>query len=766
MYKVQLLIVLLFTSTACVSQGELNKRTYENLYAFSKLYGYVKYFHPSDEASSIDWNKFAIHGSNQVLGARTDQELLSKLQGLFGPIAPSVQINLNGTRKKFDVSSITPPNSANFSTIAWQHSGVWLGRSNTYKSIRINRPGDPKKAAESFAAINQMLNAQEYAGMQVKVKAWMKVLQQNNSGRGQLWLRVDKQKGTGAFYNMDDRPATAGEWREYEFIATIDTDGKNLYFGAFLNGKGRLFIDQFQLFVKEGDNWKSININNGSFEEVSNNNPTGWNGIGSMPSYEYAVNKTDTKHGKYSMAIASKGPGNGEVSEAMSTAIFERFSKPGDFIQKQLAQNIEANIPLALFGTKEATYPMGDRAALLALNESIERSTAERTDVTNLEFRLANVVITWNIFRHFFPYWENSFSKADDIFKKAIEKSFKDKSPEDFLQTLQLMTAPLNDGHIWVSLKGDQRRTYTVPVVVDWVEGKLVIDKIIDPGLAQNIKPGDVIARIDGAMASEVIKKHEVYLSGSPQWKRNRAKNEIFMGVESSAVSLELARNGKTFKQDLKRNLPVNSMYEAVSKRQKSGYVKPGIYYLDLDEISFDSIKSEMPDLQKAKAIVCDLRGYPKNNHQLISYLLKSKEQTKWMFMPQIIYPDYEKVNYQGLGWNMSPAKEPLKAKVIFITDGRAISYAESYMGYIKDFKLATIVGQPTAGTNGNVNPFTLPGGYTISWTGMLVKNHDGTQHHLKGIIPDVYIERTIKGVSEGKDELLEKAIQVAERND
>ncbi len=79
-------------------------------------------------------------------------------------------------------------------------------------------------------------------------------------------------------------------------------------------------------------------------------------------------------------------------------------------------------------------------------------------------------------------------------------------------------------------------------------------------------------------------------------------------------------------------------------------------------------------------------------------------------------------------------------------------------------FKLATIVGQPTAGTNGNVNPFTLPGGYNISWTGMKVLKHDGSQHHGVGIIPDVLVNKTIKGVKEGRDEFLEKAIEIAKR--
>jgi len=73
-------------------------------------------------------------------------------------------------------------------------------------------------------------------------------------------------------------------------------------------------------------------------------------------------------------------------------------------------------------------------------------------------------------------------------------------------------------------------------------------------------------------------------------------------------------------------------------------------------------------------------------------------------------------------------------------------------------------VGGPTAGTNGNVNPFTLPGGYRVVWTGMKVLKHDGKQHHGVGIQPTVPVTRTIKGVAAGRDEMLERGIEVVGR--
>jgi C-terminal processing protease CtpA/Prc len=73
---------------------------------------------------------------------------------------------------------------------------------------------------------------------------------------------------------------------------------------------------------------------------------------------------------------------------------------------------------------------------------------------------------------------------------------------------------------------------------------------------------------------------------------------------------------------------------------------------------------------------------------------------------------------------------------------------------------MGEIVGGPTAGTNGNINPFTLPGGYNVVWTGMKVLKHDKSQHHGVGIQPTVPVQRTVAGVAAGKDEVLEAAVK------
>ena len=126
--------------------------------------------------------------------------------------------------------------------------------------------------------------------------------------------------------------------------------------------------------------------------------------------------------------------------------------------------------------------------------------------------------------------------------------------------------------------------------------------------------------------------------------------------------------------------------------------------------------------------------------------------------VPVTYFPDRRDVSTRSRTGRFSLGPR-FRAKVAFLTDGRAISYAETYLGIIEHYKLADIVGGPTAGTNGNVNPFTLPGGYRIAWTGMKVLKHDGSRHHGVGIQPTVPVIRTIRGIATGKDEFLERAV-------
>lgn len=71
----------------------------------------------------------------------------------------------------------------------------------------------------------------------------------------------------------------------------------------------------------------------------------------------------------------------------------------------------------------------------------------------------------------------------------------------------------------------------------------------------------------------------------------------------------------------------------------------------------------------------------------------------------------------------------------------------------------AKFIGSPTTGANGDVTVTVLPGDITVSFTGQSVRHADGRQLQRVGIQPDIRVDQTIKGVREGRDEILQRAI-------
>ena len=181
-----------------------------------------------------------------------------------------------------------------------------------------------------------------------------------------------------------------------------------------------------------------------------------------------------------------------------------------------------------------------------------------------------------------------------------------------------------------------------------------------------------------------------------------------------------------------------------------------------MNVVTNDDWNKALPQLSNARGLVFDMRGYPsKLSPDFLSYLSEKTLTSAQWHIPNVAFPDRRDLQFERGGeWNLPPKTPYLAAKKAFITDGRAISYAESCMGIVEYYKLGEIVGGPTAGTNGNVNPFTVPGGYRLMWTGMKVLKHDGSQHHGVGIRPTIPVSRTRAGVAAGRDELLERAVQ------
>jgi C-terminal processing protease CtpA/Prc len=92
------------------------------------------------------------------------------------------------------------------------------------------------------------------------------------------------------------------------------------------------------------------------------------------------------------------------------------------------------------------------------------------------------------------------------------------------------------------------------------------------------------------------------------------------------------------------------------------------------------------------------------------------------------------------------------------LIDERAISQAEHTGLFLEAANDTTFVGSPTMGANGDVTTLTLPGDIVISFSGHDVRHADGRQLQRMGLVPHIEVRPTIKGIRDGRDEVLERA--------
>jgi C-terminal processing protease CtpA/Prc len=249
--------------------------------------------------------------------------------------------------------------------------------------------------------------------------------------------------------------------------------------------------------------------------------------------------------------------------------------------------------------------------------------------------------------------------------------------------------------------------------------------------------------------------------AATPQHRRFRVAAELARGEVGQRVALRLRRpDGSVYEQEV---VCVHGAARPIEPRpEKICEPRPGVWYVDIDRVSDEDIRASMDKLAAARGLVFDLRGYPGRLGTIVlSHLADRPLRSAHWCVPLVPRPDREQMAFSDGGWPVPPMPPRWTRNAAFVIDGRAISYAETYMGIVEAFGLGDIVGEATAGTNGNVNSFTLPGGYAIGFTGMKVRKHDGSEHHGTGIVPSVPVARTIGGIAAGRDELLEAAVEL-----
>jgi erythromycin esterase len=160
--------------------------------------------------------------------------------------------------------------------------------------------------ASDFGNVMSNISAETYREKQIKITMKMRLDGDTSKGDGHLWLRVDVKKGRmGFFNNMDANPVRQNTWKDCEIIGEVSKDAVNIAFGAFLNGNGKLLVDDFHFYVKENNQWQEVQTLANSFEnDISGKAPVSW--FPMTPTYNIIVTENESCIGRKCVLIEKK----------------------------------------------------------------------------------------------------------------------------------------------------------------------------------------------------------------------------------------------------------------------------------------------------------------------------------------------------------------------------------------------------------------------------------------------------------------------------
>ena len=603
-------------------------------------------------------------------------------------------------------------------------------------------------------------------------------------GSAQLWLRedTDPPETTGFFDNMGDRPITRGGWQEVEIAGRLSPDTHQLALGLILTGATEAELDDLRLELHgegSGSDQGPRALAPGELEDL-----VALARAGAAVEYFHpteAVREADWTR----VLVAAIRHVEAEGLQAGLETVLDQvapavgFGEPprweGRLLRvEHLGLGAEFN-PASAF-----MYPFGGPYRSELVRSSAEVAVLElgelrlsvplavppdapgqarvqvpdapddwEPDARDRSSRLAAVMRTWAVFEHFYPY--ETARPWDGVLEDALSDA---SVREDLGHTLHRVVAAAGDGHGYVTSSQGPRVHLPVELVV--TDEGLVVSRVLGGGF----HTGDVL--IDPAVLAEERRLRERTSTATPQWLDSQVAERVV--AVSPELEEVLVRRG-----DTELRLPVEAM-EWGERRERLGEaripsgteVAPGIVYVDLRYL--DDLGPYLPAMREAEGLVFDLRGYPGNAAgEVVRMLADEPVDSAWWLVPEVTSPTAEP-GWDRSNWTWRPRLRGLDAPAVFLTDGSAISWAETVLGIVEAYEIAPIVGGATAGTNGNVNLFEPLDGYRIAFTGMRVVKHDGSPHHGVGVLPTHPVTPTREGLAEGRDEVLEAGIALLER--
>ncbi len=664
------------------------------------------------------------------------------------------------------------------------------------------------QSGSSFGSIAYKIPA-NYEGKTISLEGFMKIKNVQNGFAG-LLLRVDGNGTPLAFDNMQNRQISGTQdWKKYSITLNYPKEAENIFIAGILKGKGEAWFDDFVLTIdgkdvrtlkeikkevskaqldKTFDNGSLIGFADLTTSDIKNLELLGrvWGFLkyhhpeiakGNynwdyelfrfLPKYISVQNNT-----KRNMLLIDWIDALGKIKKCRTCKRTGKrvFIKPDlEWIHDQEAEL--KNKLLFVYNNRSQGEQYYIRMAPDVGNPIFRNEhSSSNMPYPDDGFRLLALYRYWNMINYFFPYkylmdenWNKKLSEYIPQFLKAKNEL------EYELAVLQII-GEVQDTHanLWSGgNKIDEWKGVNYPPVhVRFIEDQLVVTDYYNQelGLDTGLKIGDVILKIGGQPIPEMVKERSKYYPASNVPTQLRGISADLLRSNSKTIEIQYGEEGlnertKTLKLYPKDSVGVYRWYRK-DDRPSFKMLENNIGYITLQTIKENDISQIKNTFRNTRGIVIDIRNYPSTfvPFSLGSYFVSSS--TPFVKFTKVSTTNPGEFNFTDNLYIPSDGRT-YTGKVVVLVNELSQSQAEYTAMAFRAGQNTTIIGSTTAGADGNVSRILLPGGLTTMISGIGIYYPNGKKTQRIGIVPDVEIKPTINGIKNGKDELLEKAIEI-----
>lgn len=720
-------------------------------------------------------------------------------------------INIQAQEKKDSSFNFGFENIKDSSAVNWLHFGspaykISIDSASAYKgkyAATISYDGqNPNFSALSFELPDN------YDGREIALTGYIKT-EHVTGGYAGLWMRIDPRI---AFDNMQSRGITGTtDWKRYEITLPMKPAGtKQILVGGLLVGKGKMWLDDlevkidgkpveklkpYQPVLLKADMDTAFNQGSG-ITSISTDSITLENlrvlGLvwGFLKYYHPAIAAGDYNWDYELFRILHEVAKARTVTQrsAVLTSWIRKFGPVKDTVypvytpQKiKLAPDLawitgpkiskalsSALQPIINAARPEQKYYIGSAPG--AGNPLFKHEKAyDYMDFPDAGYRLLALFRYWNMVQYFYPY-KNLFKEDwKAVLSEFIPKVLACKTQEEYALTLLELIGRVHDTHANIYGGAQKLQHYfgarRAAPILGFVGHKAVVKGFYDKELGEKtgLLKGDEIVKIDNKDLSEIIKDHLKITPASNYPTQLRNMSAILLQSNNSSVNVTLKRDGDIQQRSLKTYTTGEMMRTNMEASQKKSFslLPQDIGYLYLGTIKNAELPAIFKKLKGTKGLIIDLRCYPSEFtvFTLTKYLMPEPKAFVKFSIAESFMP--------GLFINSEPLKvgsenpNYYRGKVVILVNETTQSQAEYTTMALRVTPGAIVLGSTTAGADGNVSPISLPGGISTMISGIGVYYPDGTETQQIGIVPDVVLKPTIEGIKEGRDELLDKAIEI-----